>query len=197
MPKSVDHAVRRQEILSAAISVIEAVGLDRTTTRLIAGEAGYSQGVLAHYFLDKDEILRAALEFTHHRARARRAALLSGRDPAAALELFLFENLPLDEERRTETLLEMSFWPRAASSPQLSEFQRTEATRLLDELTGLIERVRAQRPALREASAEELAELLIGEIDGLSVHAMLFPDRLPRERLEALMREQLRALGLA
>ena len=50
MPKIVDHDERREEILSAAIRVIDSVGLDNTTTRAIALESGYSNGVLSHYF---------------------------------------------------------------------------------------------------------------------------------------------------
>ena len=61
MPKIVDHDERREEILQAAIRVIDSVGLDNTTTRAIALESGYSNGVLSHYFQDKDDILQSIL----------------------------------------------------------------------------------------------------------------------------------------
>jgi AcrR family transcriptional regulator len=195
VPKIVDHDERREEILRAAIQVISQVGLDRTTTRLIASQAKYSNGVLVHYFDDKDAILKATLVMTHRHSQSRRTNAIEGKPPLEKLEAFLFENLPLDEERRTETLLEMSFWTRAASNPDLLDFQRSEATRLLSELKHIVGQVRAEGSLSSALSDAEVAELLIGQIDGLSVHAMLFPERVGVHALCSLMRAQLHALG--
>ena len=82
MPKIVDHDERRREVLTAARRVIVRDGIDAATTRAIAKEAGYSNGVLAHYFADKDEILLSALRQSHQRIRERLARKLDGRDRA-------------------------------------------------------------------------------------------------------------------
>ena len=71
MPKIVDHDQRREEIVAATWRVIDRHGLDEATTRRIAEEAGYSNGVLAHYFRDKDDILVQALQLAHAHVRAR------------------------------------------------------------------------------------------------------------------------------
>src|SRR6266403_1155756 len=65
MPRVVDHEARRHELAEAAWRAIVKYGLDGTTTRLIAKESGYSNGVLAHYFESKDEILLEALRISH------------------------------------------------------------------------------------------------------------------------------------
>ena len=65
MPKIVDHDQRRRELAQAAWNVIADSGIDGATTREIAREAGYSTGVLAHYFERKDDILLEALHMSH------------------------------------------------------------------------------------------------------------------------------------
>src|SRR5688500_17625286 len=105
MPKIVDHDERRREVLSAATAVIVRDGIDAATSRAIAKEAGYSNGVLAHYFADKDEILLSALRDSHRRIRARITERVGDARGLAALREVLMDNLPLDEERAQETRL--------------------------------------------------------------------------------------------
>lgn len=195
MPKIVDHDERREEILSAAIRVIESVGLDNTTTRAIAQESGYSNGVLSHYFQDKDDILQSILVKTHREFIDRVADSMRGKDEFGRLWAMLVQNLPLDRERHVETLMEITFWPRALSNPALREFQREAASELLTQLRGLITDVRATGGLDSELTDADIAELLIAVIDGLSVHAELFPKRLPAAHQRRLMRAQLTTLG--
>ena len=62
MPKIVDHAERREEILEATRRVILKRGLDGVTMRNIAAEVGKSTGLVNHYFEDKSGLLLATLE---------------------------------------------------------------------------------------------------------------------------------------
>ena len=61
MPKIVDHAQRRDEIALVACRVVAAHGFDRASMVRIAREAGYTTGMLAHYFDSKQDIIIAAL----------------------------------------------------------------------------------------------------------------------------------------
>lgn len=195
MPKIVDHDERREEILRAAIRVIDSVGLDNTTTRAIALESGYSNGVLSHYFQDKDDILQSILVMTHREFMGRVEESMRGKDEFGRLWAMLMQNLPLDRERRVETLMEMNFWPRAVSNPGSREFQRDAANDLLKRIRTLIADVRAAGRLDSDLTDADVAELLIAVIDGLSVHAELFPKRLPAAHQRKLMRVQLEAMG--
>jgi len=62
MPKIVDHAERREEILEATRRVILKHGLGGVTMRKIAAEVGKSTGLVNHYFEDKSRLLLATLE---------------------------------------------------------------------------------------------------------------------------------------
>lgn len=187
MPKVVDWEARRDEVLAATWRIISREGLAGTTIRKIAREAGYSPGVLAHYFSDKQDILGSALVLSHRRVgdrMTRRAAGLAG---LAALRVVMLEALPLDGQRLLEAEIEVSFWGRALGSPALAELQNAEFERLwrrlrthLDDAAGLGE----LRAGL---DLEEATHRLVALIDGLSVEAVLYPARVPPQRQTALL----------
>jgi AcrR family transcriptional regulator len=187
MPKIVDHDERRAEVLSAARRVIVRDGIDAATTRAIAKEAGYSNGVLAHYFADKDEILLSALRQSHQRIRTRLTRKVDGVTGLAALRELLLDNLPLDAERTQESRLEVSFWSRSLASEQLAEVQRKEAAELRAAVRELLGQARAAGELRGEDNLDDLTEHLLALVDGLSLHLLLYPGRLTRVDLERLM----------
>ncbi|NUP83620.1 MAG: TetR family transcriptional regulator [Nonomuraea sp.] len=191
MPKIVDHDERRAEVLSAARRVIVRDGIDAATTRAIAKEAGYSNGVLAHYFADKDEILLSALRQSHQRIRARLTRKVGGVTGLAALRELLLDNLPLDAERTQESRLEVSFWSRSLASERLAEVQRAEAAELRAAVRELLGQARAAGELRTDDNLDDLAEHLLALVDGLSLHLLLYPGRLTRVDLERLMLQAL------
>ncbi|MEU4573240.1 TetR/AcrR family transcriptional regulator [Nonomuraea sp. ATR24] len=187
MPKIVDHEQRRREVLSAARRVIVRDGIDAATTRAIAKEAGYSNGVLAHYFTDKDEILLSALRQSHQRIRERLARKVEGVSGLAALRELLLDNLPLDAERTQETRLEVSFWSRSLASELLADVQRAEAAELRTAVRALLAQARLAGELTTEANLDDVTEQLLALVDGLSLHLLLYPERLRRVDLERLL----------
>ncbi|WP_327106243.1 TetR/AcrR family transcriptional regulator [Nonomuraea glycinis] len=187
MPKIVDHDERRREVLTAASRVIVRDGIDAATTRAIAKEAGYSNGVLAHYFTDKDEILLSALRQSHQHIRERLARKVDAASGLAALRELLLDNLPLDAERTQETRLEVSFWSRSLASERLAEVQRAEAAELRSAVRDLLGQARAAGELTSDQSLDDLTEQFLALVDGLSLHLLLYPDRLRRADLERLL----------
>ena len=61
MPKIVDHARRREDIAHVACQVVASYGFEQATVARIARAAGYTTGMLAHYYESKQEIILAAL----------------------------------------------------------------------------------------------------------------------------------------
>jgi AcrR family transcriptional regulator len=190
MPKIVDHDQRRRELAQAAWNVIAESGIEGATTREIARESGYSTGVLAHYFERKDDILLEALRISHAVINERLGGLLGPRQGLEALRAFCYDTVPLGKQQIRETILEMSFWGRALVNEELREVQRTESAHWRAVLRELI--VAAQdRGELASGDPEIMTELLAGLIDGLSVHALLYPDRFTERRLTELIDAQL------
>lgn len=187
MPKKVDHDARREELVLAAWRVIAARGIDEVTIREIARESGYSSGVLAHYFENKDDLLAHALRLSHTRIQKRYDAELGAPRPADQLKGILLDNLPLDEQRELETRIEMSFWARALRNEALHEIQQQESETLRELLRELVEKAQQEGTISTEHEMEDVIELLGGVIDGVSLHALLYPDRLPAEKQAKVM----------
>ncbi len=186
MPRVVDHAARRHELADAAWRAIVKYGLEGTTTRLIARESGYSAGVLAHYFESKDEILLEALRISHEGVDRRIREAVDDKEGFDALRTFCIEVLPVAEQPVRETHLEMSMWSRALVNGELRSVQRSESSRWRRLLETLI--VDAQRSGeIVDMPPRTFAVLLSAVIDGLSIYALLYPDRFGKAELIGLL----------
>src|SRR5215471_6910387 len=182
MPRVVDHEGRRHELAEAAWRAIVKYGLDGTTTRLIAKESGYSNGVLAHYFESKDEILLEALRLSHDGIDKRIRDAVEDKEGLDALRTFCIEVLPVADQSARETHLEMSMWSRALVNDELRSVQRSESSRWRRLMERLI--IDAQRAGeLAEMPPRTIAVLLSAVIDGLSIYALLYPDRFGKAEL--------------
>ena len=178
MPKIVDHEKRRAEVVAATWRVIDRYGLEEATTRRIAEEAGYSNGVLAHYFTDKDDILVQALTLAHSHVRERAAAVTQGRSGLAALRAVVEEALPLDPTRLLEARIEFSFLERARTVPRLREVHRAEQAHFRARLGDLVRGAREQGGLGPAVTDDEAVAQILVLVDGLSIQALLDPDRL-------------------
>ncbi len=187
MPKIVDHEQRRAEVLQATWRVVTSVGLHEATTRRIAKEAGYSNGVLAHYFADKDDILVSALQMAHERVRARMSTVVERCSGLEALRAVVLEALPLDEERLFEASLEFGYLSRAINATRLREVYEQERTSFRAYLTTLVAAARALGQLRAEPDdARIVAEVLI-LVDGVSAQAAFLSETVPSELQHALL----------
>src|SRR5438270_2601646 len=100
MPKIVDHARRREEIALVACQVVAAHGFEQATVARIARAAGYTTGMVAHYYDSKQDIILAALRLILRRIEVRLTRARESGD--AELLTVLSEALPIDRQRFTE-----------------------------------------------------------------------------------------------
>lgn len=194
MPKVVDHDERREEIVAAAGRVIARLGLEATTVRRIAAEAGYSSGVLDHYFRGKDDILLQALGASHAGIHERLRAKLSGLGGLDALREMLIDILPIDAQRLDETRLEMQFWARSLADPSLAEVHVHESGVFRRAIERYVREAMAAGSLSSALDSTKVAEHLHAFVDGLSVHATIEPNRLPAKRQALLLDRELDGL---
>src|SRR5271156_4116983 len=97
MPKIVDHAQRRDDIAHVACQVVATYGFEQATVARIARAAGYTTGMLAHYYESKQEIILAALRLILMRIEQRLTRERNGRE--TTLLDVLSEALAIDEQR--------------------------------------------------------------------------------------------------
>ncbi|MCZ9339397.1 TetR/AcrR family transcriptional regulator, partial [Streptomyces sp. TRM76130] len=75
-------------------------------------EAGYSNGALAPYFRNKDEILQAAFQYAFESTNARAREAIGDARGLTALRRLCREIMPLDEVRLLEARVVIAFWDR-------------------------------------------------------------------------------------
>jgi AcrR family transcriptional regulator len=180
MPKIVDHAQRRDEIALVACRVVAEHGFDRTTIVRIAREAGYTTGMVAHYFDSKQEIIIAALRLILRRIQER----LTRPAGASAPDLLtvLTESLPVDEERYTECAFWTSFWGQVSADKRLKRINGW----LHREYQRLFERCLAQGwpewPSWPATVQEQVLRSVMTFLNGITASAVVSRNDWPAER---------------
>ncbi|WP_298961813.1 TetR/AcrR family transcriptional regulator [uncultured Roseibium sp.] len=90
-----------RRVLEAAISAVEAGGLDAVNIRKIAAEAGYSVGSVYKHYADQDELLLAVNSVTLGRIRERMSEALEGSvDPMFQMKVLAQTYLDFARENR-------------------------------------------------------------------------------------------------
>jgi AcrR family transcriptional regulator len=173
VPKVVDHAQRRRELVAATWAVVAAEGIEAATVRRIAEEAGCTTGRITHYFADKEEVLVAALRQVHRAAGKRMLAAIGQRSGLEALRAVLAEALPLDQERILEWRVWLAFWGSAATSTSL----QAEQHQRYREWRGLLKRVLATAQLSADIDLDRLVDQIVALVDGFGLQGVLDPQR--------------------
>jgi AcrR family transcriptional regulator len=181
MPKIVDHEERRAEVLEATWRVIATLGLDAATVRQIAKEAGVSSGVLAHYFTDKDDILVQAHRLAYDRVFRRVEEKIGRSTGIEALRATLYETLPMDENRRIEAVIDISYIGRALNDPRLKLVRQESAQVARDWWLGVLTSTAAGGHLAVDTNLGLLVDQILVFIDGISLQSVLFPDLMTPE----------------
>jgi AcrR family transcriptional regulator len=194
VPKVVDPEERRASIADAVWTVIRRDGLQRASVRNVAREAGLSMGSLRHYFASQPELLCFAMRLVGDRAGARVRALDPPADPRRAAEQLLGELVPLDDERRAESEVWLAFTGHAL----VDSDQRAIHQRIHDQLRGACAAaITLLADACLTPSDLDLnleTDRLHALLDGLALHAVMRPERLPPSRITAVIAHHLDTL---
>jgi len=193
MPKIVDHDKRRDEIALIACRVVAEHGFEKASMVRIARGAGYTTGMLAHYFDSKQDIIIAALRLILRRIDERLTQPAPGAARADLLAL-LTEALPVDEQRRTECAFWTAFWGQVSTDRRLRRINGW----VHGEYLRLFERCLAQAwPAWSEWPAgtrEQVLRSLVTFINGLTAGAVANAGDWPPQRQLEQLRLQLELL---
>jgi AcrR family transcriptional regulator len=127
VPKRVDHEERRRQIADALVRTAATRGLHATGMREVAAEAGVSLRLVQYYFGTKEELLLSAMQqlatqFAERgMARIRRLKPAEGPPkPCDVIAAILTEALPVDDERRTFTVVYTAYLALSLTDPALA-----------------------------------------------------------------------------
>jgi len=191
MPKVVDHQQRRDEIALVACRVVAEYGFEQATMVRIAREAGYTTGMVAHYFDTKQDIIIAALHLSLKRTEAR---LTRPQSTRSELLQVLAESLPIDTPRFIEGAFWTAFWGQVSADKALKRINAW----LHREYMRLYERCVAEGwPEWERWSAdtrEQLLRSIVVFINGLTASVVVNRSDWPAERQIAQLQLQLELL---
>lgn len=179
MPKIVDHEERRSRIARAAMHQIAESGVEDLRLTDVAARAGWTTGVLTHYFKNKQELLNEALKVTFDEVVAE--ALIDVDDTDLTLRDMLRKWLPCSPGRVTG----WKAWIAFVGNGQFSETDRE----IHEEYYNLLSARGKMRLAREDLciDPQDASDLLLAFFDGLCTRVVMEPDKWPRDRQEALL----------
>ncbi len=159
---------RRSQLVEVTIDSLAEVGFVGTTLAQIAGRAGVSPGLVAHYFGDKDGLLDAAFRSLARRVGDQvRTRLRNIATPRARIQAIIDANLAPEEfDRRTGTAW-LAFWGQVLQVPSLRRVQSVYQRRTLTNLKSSLKRL------VPPEEAQSLAAMIAAMIDGVWLRAAL------------------------
>jgi AcrR family transcriptional regulator len=175
MPKIVDHAERRRDIIAATWRVMTREGLTNTTMREIAKEARCSTGVLSHYFTDRADILASALIAAHLGVRARIDHKIRDARGLAALRLFMIEVLPLNDQGLREARIEACFWGEAIGNDALMKIQNEEVDNFCKRVRAILVQAESENEIRAGINIDQAVHECLILTDGLSIQSVMYP----------------------
>jgi AcrR family transcriptional regulator len=192
MPKIVDHGRRRDEIALVACRVVAEYGFDQATIVRIAREAGYTTGMVAHYFDSKQEIIIAALRLMLRRIEERLTAAAGHGEPE--LLALLTEALPVDATRLTECAFWTAFWGQVSADRRLKRINAWMHREYLRLFERCLERGWPEWREWRPEVRDQVLRSVVTFINGLTASVVATPRDWPAARQVGQLQLQLEML---
>jgi len=180
MPKIVNHEERRSSIARAAMLEIAENGIEDLRLKDVAARAGWTTGVLTHYFNSKEELLSEALKVTFHEVVGE--AVADARNDSHDAYQLMRRWLPSYPGRLAASKAWIAFMGNAqfssADRALFAEYYRLMAQEGHRRLEGIPLAI----------DAEAAVTMLQALYDGLCNRVIMEPDAWPLERQEALLK---------
>ncbi|AIR89084.1 transcriptional regulator BetI [Pseudomonas cremoricolorata] len=173
MPKVGMQPIRRQQLIEATLQAVDQVGLGDASIALIARLAGVSNGIISHYFRDKNGLIAATMRYIMNMLNegviARRQAL-ADTSPRAQLQVIIEGNFDASQVTGPAMKTWLAFWASSMHQPSLHRLQRINDHRLYSNLCYQF------RQVLPLDEARSAARGLAALIDGLWLRGALSGD---------------------
>jgi TetR/AcrR family transcriptional repressor of bet genes len=171
MPKVVDHAERRREIVWALWAVIHERGIDGVTFQAVAAESGASIGRIQHYFESKQHLIRSGAQEMVAGAEQVYRRRGSSDDPRSALLALLSQPVPTDASSRVGASVWYAYLAKATNDPWIRSFLAEASRGTVSEAARLLGRAGLPARAAHD-EAERLVALSNGATQSVLVTAM-------------------------
>lgn len=192
MPKIVDHAQRREEIAYVACQVVARFGFEQATIARIARAAGYTTGMVAHYYESKQEIILAALRLMLLRIEQRLTRERETRE--ANLLDVLSEALAIDAQRFAECAFWMAFWGQVSADKKLKQLNVWVHREYMRLFARCFAEYWREWPAWPPTIRDQVLRSVVTFMNGLTASAVTSPRDWPADMQVRQLRLQLELL---
>ena len=171
MPKIGIAEKRRAQLISATLECVDQHGVEGATISKISKQAGVSNGIVHHYFHDKDELLEATMRvmLIHLRSRID-VHFKEAKNPRDRVLAIIAGTFPPRQIEMNSAKIWLSFWSEAIRNPNLSRLQAVYHDRLLSNLIFHLKQI------LPGDKARLVATGLAAQVDGLWLSGALNKD---------------------
>lgn len=162
--------VRKQQLITATLKVIEEKGLHQTTIGHIAKVANMSVGIVSHYFGDKDNLMKAVMQSVLEDLKdAVRKKIQATSDKTARGSLIAIIEGNFDSSQINPAAMKvwLNFWASSIYSEELRQLQKINDHRLYSNLTWYLKQI------IPIHKARVVARGLAAIIDGLWLRGSL------------------------
>lgn len=183
MPKVGMQPIRRSQLIHATLEAVDQVGMGDASIALIARLAGVSNGIISHYFQDKNGLLEATMRhlmLALNKAVGERRRTLKDDEPRSHLRAIIEGNFDSSQVNGPAMKTWLAFWATSMHQPSLRRLQRVNDHRLYSNLCCEFRRV------LPIADARAAARGLAALIDGLWLRGALSGDAFDTEQALAI-----------
>jgi AcrR family transcriptional regulator len=161
MPKIVDYAKRRVEIVDALLELIAKEGMGAATSRSLANHLGVSNGALWRYFKDKDDLLAATYQTVLDKSNRRVVEAIAGRSGTEAVLAMMETFFPLTPELQDEAKVVLAFWGVAAMNSTQASHGNPEMVEWSDEFAILLKEAIQAGELRPDTPADALGNILM------------------------------------
>lgn len=194
MPRIVDHARRREQIARLVIQVIQEEGAEGATMRRISKRGGFTIGVLAHYFKDKDQLIAFAFHWIARRTFAELEAATSSMPPGLAQLRAAMNYMVPAPGADSFVAVWLGLWSRAAHNADLARTHEGYYRRWRAYLRRYLRDAASRGETTARRSIRDATDLLAAGVDGLWLNAAFEPCRFDAGRRRHLLDELLSAV---
>lgn len=177
------HAIRREQIISAAERLLARKGWSKTTFADICREAGISNGVLTYHFKDKDEILLAVLQKVSLEFQDKNYPLLAeSQSLPDKLTFFVRNNLLSTEEQREFCLLSLHLLSLATQHKEIGKWMQHTHDESVQQTRAAVEQA-IEQGQIEQRDPSAVTAVLLMLLTGISVTNAVYDFHMPTEKL--------------
>lgn len=185
---------RRLEVSEAAWRVIVREGLDRTSMRAIAQEMNCTTGVVTHYFRDKQEVIRFALNQVTERLQVLMQTALEDVSGTDRLVKLLTVFLPFDAERQDILKVWVAFLGYAIGRDSLMSEHQQSAAQLREVIIQELKALQSANLIRADVAPEIEANALLALANGVSLDSLIQAKRLSPDQQQLVIQRYVNEL---